>query len=867
MAISESIIEKIKQITPEDLASHGVITPAKTKANGRLTYICPFCGNGKGKSGDGLAVYENDYGFSYTCFGGECGGKSYDNIELFKKFYNESNFVEVCKRTCKAFGIEPETTPADEKLKPARSSEKKPVSVESTKITAAPVSDVDEKEIEQCELEMIKEDTQFARKHLNDLPESERRAILPATYEKFGGGYVEKWNAPKHRAELKFGKRDKLPPPSRRIILVAGNHYNAILPNADRTSENKQWQKIHAGKKYPFGLETVSNETEYLILLEGEMDAISMYQSLDNPSSAVKIKKFGTVATCGAISGGAVAEKIIERLNAVKFKGKVLIVYDQDDTGKKLAPQLTHFFIERGYPAVCDYLPTHADGTKRDANDILVEGNDGDINGTAGEMELCNLIQKMIERNANNWNVAKNEIEQIKTAEYCFKTIKGDTDLDNALRLIHLQNGKLRYLSDVDKFAFFNDNDHVWQESNKNSPLNHLIVDAANILGNSAKTPTENKIANIFKSNRKSSGITAMVKGVRVIRITRADFDKHKNLLNCQNGVVDLQTGRLYPAAPELLLMQCTNANYLPNWKENPVEVVDNFLRDVQSNEDTRGFLIQWLGYCLTAEVNEEKFVLFQGAGGNGKGTLTNLVNETFNNYCVSFPVRALQWNKNADANAATTAFNLLEKARLAISEEIPPNAKADPSVLKLLSGGDKIPIRRLFEESRHIEPTSKLILSGNNALIFPDATDYGIQRRLIAVKFEQDFRNKPDVHLKEKLLTQEAKDYFLSMLIDSAQEWYKNGLQVPKILQETSKEYLDSQDFITDFISEYCERRAEASITRTEFVNKLREIYPRETPTTQKALSEMLEKIEGVEYVRSKKGMILKGIDKCTNW
>ena len=497
---------------------------------------------------------------------------------------------------------------------------------------------------------------------------------------------------------------------------------------------------------------------------------------------------------------------------------------------------------------------------KTDANQILKDN---------GREALHKVLENCISQAEEDFKKADEEIENLRvekeTAEYCFQTIQGNNDISNARRLIYLQRGKLLYVSDVDKFSFYNEGKHIWTiDGNKNSTVYPCVIDAAETLGNLAKAATEKSIAATFTKHKKYSPIVSTLKGCREIILTRADFDKHPNLLNCQNCAVDLETGKTYNAAPEIAkfhLTQQAGANYLPNWKKNSVEIVDKFLRDILPDDDTRNFFISWLGYCLTAQVNEEKFVIMQGGGGNGKGTLTNTLMQIGGSYFGAFPIAGIMWKKYADADAATTALTILEKIRLAMAEEIPPNVKVDPSKLKLITGGDRIPIRRMYEEYSYIEPTAKLMLSGNNAPTFPDANDFGIQRRLIAVLFEQDFRQNPDPFLKKKLLEQSAKDYFLSMLINAAGQWYKTGLHVPENLQQTAKEYLAAQDFIAEFISENCEHSAGSFIKRQDFVDKLRDAYPRETPANNHTLKEMLEKINGVEYTRKEGGYILDGI------
>lgn len=70
------IFDDMKRIEPSELERHGVIERARKDANGYHTYICPNCGNGTGKDGDGLTVKRHADGvFNYTCW--KCTGKQY----------------------------------------------------------------------------------------------------------------------------------------------------------------------------------------------------------------------------------------------------------------------------------------------------------------------------------------------------------------------------------------------------------------------------------------------------------------------------------------------------------------------------------------------------------------------------------------------------------------------------------------------------------------------------------------------------------------------------------------------------------------------------------------------------------------------
>lgn len=414
------------------------------------------------------------------------------------------------------------------------------------------------------------------------------------------------------------------------------------------------------------------------------------------------------------------------------------------------------------------------------------------------------------------------------------------SDFANAQRLFDFCRDNLRYLYDADKWAVFDG--HKWGIAlNANAaPLYKYALE----LG---KASTDEKIAATFASTRKINAAITLIKGIGDAIITRDDLNRHPQLLNCKNGVVDLQTKRLYPSDPALLLTQMINAQYRA---DSHNEVVNNFLRDIMPDEDTRAALLRFLGYCLTGEVSEEKALIFNGVGGNGKGTLTGTLLNLFGDYGTPFPVGAVLANKfsdDDDANAPTPAYNKLIDTRLAISEEIPQGRKISAAKFKLLTGGDRIPIRRLHEEATQIErPTHKLIISGNYLPELQDAADAGIIRRLMNIRFTQTFDDKTrDINLKKKIITPDALSGLFSLLVDNAAQWYSDGLLESADMTTAKKTYLEDQDFISTFLDEYCVFGVGKSIKMQTLIDKLRLHCGDETKfMTDKALRPMMAQV-----------------------
>ena len=68
--------------------------------------------------------------------------------------------------------------------------------------------------------------------------------------------------------------------------------------------------------------------------------------------------------------------------------------------------------------------------------------------------------------------------------------------------------------------------------------------------------------------------------------------------------------------------------------------------------------------------------------------------------------------------------------------------------------------------------------------------------------------------------------------------------------MKQAAKSYYDSQDFISDFISEHCTRGRNLFISRKEFLKRLQEEFPKETRgLSDRSLTSMIEKIDGVSY------------------
>ena len=487
-------------------------------------------------------------------------------------------------------------------------------------------------------------------------------------------------------------------------------------------------------------------------------------------------------------------------------------------------------------------------------------------------------------------------------------------DLDNARRLATFCCERVKWMTDTERWLIWNKKG-LWQRcSDKNSCLapevslfadlmmNHAIqlaqearrlgeeylkistetVDNVTRIktdGDPAIKTTRDKAAHAdekkdkaftiaydFRKAKKISSAIVMMKGESSILITSDDLDKHQNLLNCLNGVIDLQTGKLYPHNPKYLVTQQCRASFDPNAKS---PIVDNFFKTIQPDEMTRAGLLRWLGYCLTGEVNEEKFMVHTGGGGNGKGVLSASVLELLDSYGIGLaPTALLKSNRPYDPDKATTALNSLELARFAISEEMPADSEFEISLIKNLSGGDRINLRRLHAEYRLVRPTAKLNLSGNYTPKIENVHDDGLLRRMLNMPYLVKFgtpEHPADHNLKKKMFLPENLNTLLALLVSEAQAWYCDGLIVSPLMKQETKRHLEQNDFISDFISDNYERGNNLFVKAKDFIDDLKHEYPRECARFKRAdLIKLIANTSGVTYgVNRTNNRVFKGIGK----
>ena len=240
-------------------------------------------------------------------------------------------------------------------------------------------------------LRLIKADIAQAQAHLNDLPQADRRGLSLDTLRHFGCGYIPNWVLTLCRAKLNCGtylddngNTKHLPPPSPRIIIPTsgGYHFNAVATPTARQNIDKRFWKQHAGSMELF-YDNAALDSDLICILEGEFDAMSIYQATR-----------GKVAAVAILGCGNWKKTLLPLLPKLQGK-RLLVLLDADDAGVKATKKLIDELVQRGciavsrslYSALSQKEKANDFDKKVDANRILLHGGDSFLN---------TLIEKVI---------------------------------------------------------------------------------------------------------------------------------------------------------------------------------------------------------------------------------------------------------------------------------------------------------------------------------------------------------------------------------------------------------------------------------------------------------------------------------------
>jgi len=279
------------------------------------------------------------------------------------------------------------------------------------------------------------------------------------------------------------------------------------------------------------------------------------------------------------------------------------------------------------------------------------------------------------------------------------------------------------------------------------------------------------------------------------------NFDEKWYLFGFNNVVYDLEEGNFREYRYDDYIS--TTCGY--DWREptiNEIKEVNDLIISIMPIKDERELFLQIMctaldGKCL------EKFVIFNGGGGNGKGVIDDLLLKALGNY-------GLIGNNGILFETSKTGSNPeksnIHKKRLVIFREPSERNKFENSVIKELTGGGTFSARSHHEKTTIKELNLTMIVECNKRPLFAEEPQDAETRRIIDIFFRSTFTtDKTNVDNSNNIFL--ANPYFktvefqdnhkyalMKILFDQYKIYKKNNyiFNVPQSIKERTQLYLE---------------------------------------------------------------------------
>lgn len=629
------------------------------------------------------------------------------------------------------------------------------------------------------------------------------------------------------KADLFVTKQEKRLVAEYKYTDVAGNVVHVTQRYEPKTF--KQYQIKNGQKVFDLkGVQTVLynlpdvvkaiQEGRPVFIVEGEKDCENM-------------AKLGFTATTAAMG----VNKWLPYYSDYLTGADIVILPDNDLPGKQHGEKVAISLCGKAKNVKIVNLP-----------DVPDKGDVSDFIKKHGQHMAKLLIQKLVN----------------ETSDYIIQEQKSfkNTELGLAERLVYKHGKNLRFCYDWQKWLIWNGKN--W-EVDDSGIIERLAKDTIKSLyAEAASEPDEERRTSLAKfaarseTNRTITNMIELAKSEPGIPVKASELDRDKFQLNCNNGTLNLKTGILEAHKRENLNTKLINIDY------NPLATCPVFestlSKIMQGNENLISFIQRAAGYSTTGVTTEQVIFILYGPGGNGKSTFIKHIEDLLGEYARNTSFTTFE--SKEFSSGINNDIARLQGARLVTASETEKGKRLAESLIKQLTGGEKVTARYLRCEFFEFEPQFKIWLSTNHKPQIRGG-DYAIWRRIRLIPFDVKITDAD----KDPLIDEKIKNEYpgiLAWLVRGCLEWQRTGLGTPAEVIQATKEYEAESDILADFLENECRTDTKLDIKSAELYEAFKKYLDKsgERSISNKEFSQIMAE-RGFKKDRSQYGMYWIGI------
>jgi len=351
-------------------------------------------------------------------------------------------------------------------------------------------------------------------------------------------------------------------------------------------------------------------------------------------------------------------------------------------------------------------------------------------------------------------------------------------------------------------------------------------------------------INKIIKELQNSSYMSSVMKEIECKYKKKKFYDEYIDskpyLFAFKNKVYDFNKNELRPIRLDDYIMTNTGYNYPIDFNDDDIAFLNKFMETILPDEEMRNYVLDTTCSMLNGKKKEQYFLVYTGAGANGKTTYMKLISSILGQYYLQVQPESFTKPKKG-VNDTGELYKAKGKRKVATNEPNEGDKIITSNVKPLVEVDAMMGARGLYQNVSEFLIQFVITICCNNK---PElsSVDGGIARRIRIVDWKRRFLEPTsiqydptnpnhllcDIYMVSKMSSKNVKDAFIRMMLDRWETRVSkfNTIPVPAEVIEASNSFVDDSNPVAGFIRQKYEitRRnddeVQSSSLYTEFEN-----------------------------------------------